>query len=45
MNVSSLGRPMYLAEAPVAMTSASQVYRPASPFSENGRRDRSTSLM
>ena len=31
------GRPRYLAEAPVAMTSASQVYCAESPFSRNGR--------
>ena len=30
-NVSSDGRPRYLAEAPVAMISASQVYSPLSP--------------
>ena len=35
-NFSSLGRPRYLAEAPVATISASQVYSPASPTSRLG---------
>lgn len=42
MKASSDGRPRYLAEAPVAMMSASQVYSPLSPVSVKGRRDRST---
>jgi len=33
MKACSDGNPMYLADAPVAMISASQVYSPASPIS------------
>lgn len=45
MKRSPEGRPRYLADAPVAMTSASQVYVPLSPVRANGRLEKSTLLM
>ena len=37
MNASSVGRPRYFADAPVAMISASQVYSALPPKRRNGR--------
>ncbi|CSI82469.1 Uncharacterised protein [Vibrio cholerae] len=45
MNASSDSKPRYLAEAPVEMMRASQVYSWLSPVKRNGREERSTELM
>src|SRR6185437_10132537 len=45
LKFSSEGMPRYFASAPVAMISASQLYSPLSPFSRNGRCERSAVWM